>query len=650
MKTILKFSVLALAAAALFSCQKPSELNEPVSGERITRTFKCTFAQPDTKLAVDNAGKTAWEVGDEIMVHGGKDGADRQLVTLTAADISADGKVATITIGEMEPYSRPDAGVVSEYYAQYPASLVPDGNLYYECRFTGTDDFLMAACNVGDTFVFYNLCGIISFSVSGDFDNYTFSGNNGEAVGFDVVYQVRVRDDGNGPFVNYNKPGNGSGDPVVRKKTSAQVVADGSTTHYVFLPAGANFTSGFTFGFYDGDDLMKIASTNTAVNVAPGKILALGDITSQLEDYVPPTTSDHKSAITNATDLSSSQANCYVITAPGAYKFPALKGNSDQEAGNVFGAEIVWETYNNDQEVEPNSIIEAVDFEDNWMYFQTPSTLKPGNAVIAAKNDQDKIIWSWHIWIPETAIGTVDATTICNAVVMDRNLGALVVADPDNGAVVESFGLMYQWGRKDPFPGPKRVDSSTLALIAGTPFVLKDQSKEAYVSGDTVKGIMSQGEAIQNPTVFGNMGGGDWDSAADPDRWTRQGKTLNDPCPAGYMVMKRESSSVLWNTSNIATAAADAGMTFASSLEGHWFSVSDGNNKLVFPCAGYIDDCDVKNVPYIEYPGKRAAVYAAYLSSGNPYHLNIRLDKEDYWKAGSTSAARGASVRCVVEQ
>ena len=283
MKSIFKLSALALLATAMtVSCEKEMAVEDAVAHQMERHTFTLTFAQPDTKLGVTNEGKTTWEVGDEIMIHGGTDGALRQKVTLTADDISKDGKKAVITF-EMDPYDRTDAKVVSKFYAQYPASLVPEGNMYYECRFTATNDFLMAACDVDDNFVFYNLCGIIAFKAEGEFDSFAFEGNNGEVVGYSSVYQVRVRNDESGMVVNYNKPGNGSGDPVPMKSFKADL-KDG--VNYVFLPAGAKFTGGFTFKFYDGTDLVKIAKTEKPVEVGPSKILYLDDISDKLEDYV----------------------------------------------------------------------------------------------------------------------------------------------------------------------------------------------------------------------------------------------------------------------------------------------------------------------------------------------------------------------------
>ena len=519
-----------MGAALLASCAKEFDY-EPAT-EKVTKTFTLTFAQPDSKVAVTNEGKTTWEVGDEIMIHGGSSGQERQKVTLTADDISADGKKATITVEGLAPYDRTADNILSQYYAQYPASLVPEGNMYYECRFSATNDFLMAACDVDDTFVFYNLCGIIAFEANGEFDNFKFEGNGGETVGFSTVYQVRVRNDASGMVVNYNKPGNESGTPVPMKSFAAEL-KDG--VNYVFLPAGANFSGGFTFKFYDGTDLVKVAKSETAVKIDPGKILVLGDISSHLEDYVAPTTSDHKPAAwaEAATDLSygkQAMANCYVLTAPGAYKIPALKGNSEDSVGNVFGVELVWETYNNAEDVTANSVIAEVDFDNDNLYFKTPDALKAGNALIAAKDSEGKIIWSWHIWIPATTIESSTFGDIYSAPLMDRNLGALVAATTTS-VPVESFGLHYEWGRKDPFVGALSISDNHFAKVSGTPI--------------SVGYEMTVAETIANPATYAVFteadSWGDWLSPSnDATLWQDAEKTIYDPCPAGYRVPKRD--------------------------------------------------------------------------------------------------------------
>ena len=632
MKSIFKLSALALLATAMtVSCEKEMAVEDAVAHQMERHTFTLTFAQPDTKLGVTNEGKTTWEVGDEIMIHGGTDGALRQKVTLTADDISKDGKKAVITF-EMDPYLHYDKegniDVTSKYYAQYPARLVPEGNMYYEARFTATNDFLMAACDVDDNFVFYNLCGIIAFKAEGEFDSFAFEGNNGETVGYSSVYQARVRlDPGkDAPSVNYNKPGNGSGEPVPMKSFKADK-QDG--VNYVFLPAGAKFSAGFTFKFYDGVDLVKIAKTETPVEVGPSQILYLDDISSKLEDFVPPTTSDHKPAewAAAATDLSlggKAAANCYVLTAPGVYKIPALKGNSEDAAGNVFDVELLWETYNNDEEVVANSVIADVDFDNDNIYFKTPDALKAGNALIAAKDFEGKIIWSWHIWIPKNTIAT-NTYGLFPQELMDRNLGALEAAVAGSPAPVESFGLTYQWGRKDPFVGPANNSEKSNATVAGT-------------APTAAEGQMTIGETIANPTVIGHSNDADWLTAPDNTLWQNNEKTIYDPCPAGYKVPARDKEQPLFSGDLSAVTG------WASDPTNKLFVL--GNPTAVFPLGGYRDDYSVGKVDKV---GIRVAIWSSYASSdAKGYLLDIRVDEGSVrQKLSEGPKARGGYVRCV---
>lgn len=638
MKKTLLFAALAAAALAV-SCQVKEvvidtpENNDPTEIEApVTRTFVCEFAAPDSKVAVTDAGKTTWEVGDEIMIHGGKDGASRVKVTLAAEDILEEGKKAIISFSGLDPYNRSDAGVVSEYYAQYPASAVPTGNMYYECCFNSTNHMLLAACNVGETFVFFNLCGIISYKVSGDFNKVIFCGNNDETVAYSDYYQCRVRDDGSGAKLTIKKAGNGFPTNTQSDKLEAAVVADGTTVNYLCLPTGANFTGGFTFKFYKDDVLTKIATTSSAVNVSYGKILPLGDISTRLVDYVAPTSSDHVSGITGATDLSEANgpANCYVISAPGAYKLPAVKGNkADRSVGSVFGVQLVWESYNNDQEVTANSVIANVDFDGptNYVFFETPATLKPGNALIAAKNSEDEIIWSWHIWIPETAF-TTGTYGISSQTLMSRNLGALVDTKAEATTVdARSYGLIYQWGRKDPFLGSKRFNSSSQALVAGT-------GKSVSASQFTIE------QSIANPTTIVGYKG-DWMTPENTTLWTESGdKSIYDPCPPGYRVPKRVSSDPLWSD----VTALDASYGWEPNSTYGWWKLG----TAVFPFAGYID----YDGGGVAHAYDRTRMWNAHKSKTDYAYDQQIWYENDMWNSKPDwqhRTACGNVVRCVVD-
>ena len=153
----------------------------------------------------------------------------------------------------------------------------------------------------------------------------------------------------------------------------------------------------------------------------------------------------------NFIDLSrSGTANCYIVSKSGYYKFHAVKGNSTISVGSVSSVAVLWESYGTDVEPSVGALIKMVAFNKGYVAFQTADTFKEGNAVIAAKDAYGKILWSWHIWFtdqPKEQVYYKNAGTM-----MDRNLGATSATSGDVGAL----GLLYQWGRKDPFSGPAR--------------------------------------------------------------------------------------------------------------------------------------------------------------------------------------------------
>ena len=628
----LRFACAVIAAASLaLSCQISIErLDRDVPGNGEIQTFTCVIADdaPDSKVSISDQGKTRWEVGDKILVHGEYTGEGKSLtVTLSASDISADGKTATINVAGVAPYDRlSDKGYTSTIYAAYPAGAVKDNeHCYYYSNFARTDAPLMAAYNDGKSFVFYNLCGLISYKVSGDFDSVAFSGNNGETVGYSYFRSYLVQQSSGTPRLDYNYTSDG-GTNGPKTLYESSVTADGSTVNYICLPAGANFTKGFTFRFYKNGKLVKIGESAKAVNLGRNNLLRLGDISSKLRD--PSAEESHNSSIdvANATNLGADgTANCYIVEDPGDYKFPAVKGNSNSSVGSVASVEILWETCCSATAPTKNSIIEAVDFEGSWICFRAPEAKKAGNALIAAKNSSGAILWSWHIWIPENTIST-ETYCLSASLVMDRNLGALSTASATSPLDGSCFGLLYEWGRKDPFPGAASTSGSSAAKVTGTASTLiRTPQTVAY--------------GVANPTTFITQNNADWLSEADNSLWGST-KTIYDPCPPGYKVPSRAQA-----TGFFTDLTGVAG--WASSTADHWFKA--GNPVTIFPKAGYIDDYATAASSFSNQ-GERAAIWSADGSAAKGYLQDVRTDSGVITSAVKSAAkSRGASVRCISE-
>jgi hypothetical protein len=185
-----------------------------------------------------------------------------------------------------------------------------------------------------------------------------------------------------------------------------------------------------------------------------------------------------------------------------------------------------------------------VGVDGEYITFATAPGLKPGNALIAAKDAAGTILWSWHIWIPATQLTTSTYGGIVGLPMMDRNLGALVAANANEAPDGRSIGFLYQWGRKDPFPGTASVSGSAPFVTNGTISLASD--KQNYTVAET----------IQNPTVYVVTGGDNnktWMTAEEMgnDFWG-VAKTVYDPCPPGYVVPTRDKENgTLWtNTAN----------------------------------------------------------------------------------------------------
>ena len=241
---------------------------------------------------------------------------------------------------------------------------------------------------------------------------------------------------------------------------------------------------------------------------------------------------------------------------------------------------------------------------------------KKGNVVVGVKKKgagNDAYLWSWHLWITEEPkiIGGF----------MDRNLGA-TSATPSDGD--KTYGLYYQFGRKDPFTGDiNRYD------INGT-----------SIGKTTVTyGPVSFAKAMQTPAVFytHNRGTYDW---ASPNhfkikKWNditdAAGKSLFDPSPEGWRLPSKEEysnfseSTFTWNSSN------QDGRTY----EGNWF-----------PVAGYRAFIGIGSLSDVRQNGDywSSSPYSSDSGICLGFNQNSHLDPSSYYER-----TKGCCVRCVQE-
>ena len=609
MKKIYDIAILCAVLLPLFSCHEDpvDPVNpDPVGPEPESRTL--TFVLPDypADASIPASLKQAWTAGDQIVVHG-EYAKDQVVVTLSAGDISGDGKTATVKVDGLYPYQREDCS--STLYASYPASVVDNlKHCFFYSKFSTTQQQILAACNNGDTFQFQNILGILAMTVGEGLGDFTISTPKKDALGYEFL-QVKITDS-----EQYYKQY--VGNPILQMDGTVN-----GNRILVFLPDETTFPAGFVVKFKEGDDYTKIFKYTEPLEITRGDIVDLGDISAEIQHYDNPFSADVKDLDT------AGNANCYVITEPGSYKFKAVYGNEPTNyLQDVDSAEILWETWNDLSEVTPNSVLASASFAEDFIILRTPETLHPGNALVAAKDATGKILWSWHIWVPATPVTTANFGGIMGVDLMDRNLGALVATAATDAQVdPTSYGMMYQWGRKDPFTAAGAYKSSSPATYAGVPETL-------------APGQITLEESIADPRLLGHINNGDWCLVANNEFWADAEKTIYDPCPPGYRVPKKATANPFW-TSDL-TAQAGWGV----NLSAGWLKLGSPDAS-VFPIAGYRDDYGVDGLAKV---GVRTLYWTSQASDdAKGPGADLRSDKA--YTFGSAPKARLGSVRCTVE-
>lgn len=356
-------------------------------------------------------------------------------------------------------------------------------------------------------------------------------------------------------------------------------------------------------------------------------------------------------------------ANSYIVKTGGHYMFDAtVKGNGyDLEVSgglagyietfgvDISGIEIVdlmWESvFSGDRTASCDVIDGAPRYENGHIYFKTGRS--QGNALIAARKIDSTVLWSWHIWILDDEITFSEGNGLQW---MDRNLGAMnnTPADPANR------GLLYQWGRKDPFMPSKSEYEGYLNEFNGQ----TGDGKGAwdYTGFKALAHLRFPGNlpfAVEHPMTYILRHDGN-SAATGPEDWyvyninapdaiqaffwgdftENPHKTIFDPCPPGYTVPNKNAFLVPDGAPSPHITPGDYGF---------YWTVGSGD---YFPMTGTISQYSGK----MQFSGINGKYWTKmqHENSGISYYMYLR-DGVGYLDYSYGQRSESASVRCVKE-
>ncbi len=410
---------------------------------------------------------------------------------------------------------------------------------------------------------FTSAVGWLKISLKGDFaiKNIKVQGNNNESLTYTYKYYSL-------PYMGLG----GDWGPIkyrnLRFKSPYPVLSTDSVTDFyvAVIPdyPRTTFSQGCTLTITKSDDSQITLINKSSFSVEKNMVTPLAEVNA-----------DVAAILSGATNLSASgTANCYIVNSAGTYFFKAVRGNSSTSVGSVASAEVIWETQNTTSSVSAGSVIKSVTTTANYIAFSTADSFTEGNALIAAKDDGGNILYSWHIWCTDTPEDVTVESNSVSSTFMDRNLGAISAAKGDGWA---TYGLYYQWGRKDPFYHPAYTGSTSIAYSYDT---TDENCTSSYADAHPTTALYSSTST-------------DWLNPTDYTRWRYDTKTEYDPCPRGYRVFATNSndsaSDVLYQyiISNGTTDEPAAGKY--KTTDGQYVELFVGDTEegeMIIPCAG----------------------------------------------------------------
>ncbi len=322
-------------------------------------------------------------------------------------------------------------------------------------------------------------------------------------------------------------------------------------------------------------------------------------------------------------------ANCYMVKPGETVNIPMTMSNADGveriKVNSNCDVGVLWESQNAVLGIKSY----AIETDRRTGYISLTAGSNKGNALIVIKDKStDEILWSWHIWVMDQSIREFEYR---NNVFMERNLGAVSNDDP------ERYGFLYQWGRKDPFPG-----AFGTAYGSGTIFVEVEIIKTSADEVTKIEPVILADnfeEARKNPNTFytsNHAPNFNWygTTASNNNLWNNAGKkTPYDPCPSGWKVPTSGSGeSSAWFGLNSSNSAAE----WAKSWLWHF---------SYYPATGKLDGFDGK----LKEAGLTGYLWSATPSVSQAYGFKYGSTDSNINTSYTSNRVDGHAVRCVKE-
>ena len=255
------------------------------------------------------------------------------------------------------------------------------------------------------------------------------------------------------------------------------------------------------------------------------------------------------------------------------------------------------------------------------MKFDVPaSAIKNGNAVIAVTKG-GTVVWSWHLWFaPQDVLNTTPVTNFQNhtynftnetlgwkytswngttyssprsvKVKVEQTVGqaggkqvGYITITQNNGSVRQGYSTLYQFGRKDAFPGTNTTPDGSFTQNGGN--------------------NMSIQNGIQHPETFYTWGGSWYNNPPSGysyyNLWSMENtitswndnavvKTIYDPSPAGFKMPASNAFTGFTTTGNYSSTPSE--FNISGDWDNGWNFKGTGTNTVYFPASGYRNDND----------------------------------------------------------